>query len=155
MNVTLSPELDRWVKERVETGQFRSADEAIRAGLMLLQHTEEECRTKLEALRTDVQAGIDQLDRGEGVDGEMVFEELLRSSAAQHNQAGSLRSPSGLVEEGLHRLQQEETRREEVEELRREIQLGLDDVERGDLLDGEEVFQRAFERIAAFEESRI
>ncbi|HEX8210052.1 MAG TPA: hypothetical protein VF584_07680 [Longimicrobium sp.] len=60
-----------------------------------------------------------------------------------------------MAEEGLHRLQQEELRRAEVEELRREIQLGLDDVERGDLLDGEEVFRRAFERIAAFEESRV
>jgi antitoxin ParD1/3/4 len=155
MNVTLPPELDRWVKERVGTGRFRSADGAIRAGLLLLQRQEEECRTKLEALRTDLQVGIDQLDRGEGVDGEMAVEEVLRSIAAQRHEGGRSRSPSELVAEGLHRLQQEETRREEVDELRREIQLGLDDVERGDLLDGEEVFQRAFERIAALEESRV
>lgn len=50
---------------------------------------------------------------------------------------------------------EEEARRAELEELRREIQLGMDDVERGDLLDGEEVFRRAFERIAALEESRV
>jgi antitoxin ParD1/3/4 len=85
----------------------------------------------------------------------MAVEEVLRSLAAQRHEGGRSRSPSELVAEGLHRLQQEETRREEVEELRREIQLGLDDVERGDLLDGEEVFQRAFERIAALEESRV
>ncbi|HEX8450885.1 MAG TPA: type II toxin-antitoxin system ParD family antitoxin [Longimicrobium sp.] len=154
MNGMLPPELDRWVQERVGTGQFSSTDEAIRAGLLLLQR-EEERRTKLEALRTDVQAGIEQLDRGEGVDGEMVFEEVLRSIAAQRDQEGRSTSPGELVEEGLHRLQREEARREEIEELRREIQLGLDDVERGDLLDGEEVFRRAFERIAALEESRV
>lgn len=154
MNGTLPPEPDRWVKERVGTGQFRSAEEAIRLGLLLLRR-EEKCRMKLESLRADVQKGIEQLDRGEGVDGEMVFEEVLRAISAQREESGRSASPSELVAEGLHLLQQEETRREETEELRREIQFGLDDVERGELLDGEEVFRRAFERIAALEESRV
>lgn len=69
----------------------------------------------------------------------------------ERDQGRESRSASELAEG----LQQEEVRRAEVEELRREIQLGLDDVERGDLLDGEEVFRRAFERIAALEESRV
>ncbi len=98
---------------------------------------------------------IEQLDRGEGIGGEDVFEEVLRSIAAERHLGGPSRSASELVEEGLHRLQQEEMQLAEVEELRREIQLGLDDVELGNVPDGEEVFRRAFERIAALEESRV
>lgn len=72
----------------------------------------------------------------------------------ERDQSGPARSTSD-VEEEPHRQQQDEMSRAEVEELRREIQLGLDDVECGNLLDGEEVFRRAFERIAALEESRV
>ena len=73
----------------------------------------------------------------------------------EHGQGGQPRSAREFAEDGVNRLQQEEVRRAEVEELRREIRLGLDDVERGNLLDGEEVFRRAFERIAALEESLL
>jgi len=36
-----------------------------------------EQQEKLAALRRDIAVGIDQLDRGEGLDGERVFAELL------------------------------------------------------------------------------
>jgi hypothetical protein len=37
--------------------------------------------THLEEVRRKIQVGLDALDRGEGVDGETVFEELKRRSA--------------------------------------------------------------------------
>ncbi len=42
------------------SGRFWSEDEAITEGLKLLQHREE----KLDALRADLQVGIDDLDAG-------------------------------------------------------------------------------------------
>lgn len=36
MNITLSPDLERLIAEKVESGEYRSADEVIREGLELL-----------------------------------------------------------------------------------------------------------------------
>jgi putative addiction module CopG family antidote len=40
MNISLSPELERLIAEKVRSGQYRSVDEVIRQGLELLQARE-------------------------------------------------------------------------------------------------------------------
>lgn len=77
MNVSLTPELEQWVSEKVDSGRYRSASEVVREGLRLLQEREEEYGVRLEALRSDLHTGLAQLDRGEGVDGEEAFERIL------------------------------------------------------------------------------
>lgn len=79
MNVSLTPELERFIGELVETGRFRSASEAVRAAVRLLQDREQERQVKLEALRRDVGKGLEELDRGEGRPADEVFEEILRA----------------------------------------------------------------------------
>jgi antitoxin ParD1/3/4 len=40
MNISLSPELERLIAEKIRTGRYQSADEVIREGLELLQARE-------------------------------------------------------------------------------------------------------------------
>ena len=68
MNVELSPEAVQFVKGLVASGQFRSADEAVAEGVRLLMSQQQ--------LRAEIQKGIDELDAGQGIDGESVFAEL-------------------------------------------------------------------------------
>ncbi len=56
-NINLTPEMDRYVAERIESGQYANASEVLRAGLRALQGSEREEQAKLEALRAAVQAG--------------------------------------------------------------------------------------------------
>jgi antitoxin ParD1/3/4 len=77
MNVSLTPELERWVSEKVGEGRYRSASEVVREGLRLLLEKEEEHAARIEALRRDIQVGLDELDRGEDVDGEEAFDRVL------------------------------------------------------------------------------
>ena len=42
MNVSLTPELERFVEKKVQTGRYQSASEVIRAGLRLLEEREDE-----------------------------------------------------------------------------------------------------------------
>ena len=49
--------------------------DATRGGPLIRRDKEQQ--EKLAALRRDLAVGIDQLDRGEGLDGERVFKELL------------------------------------------------------------------------------
>lgn len=59
MNVSLTPELDRFVREAVGGGRYQSSSEVVRAALRLLQDRQREEAAKLEALRAAVQQGID------------------------------------------------------------------------------------------------
>jgi antitoxin ParD1/3/4 len=77
MNVSLTPELARWVSQKVDAGRYKSASEVIREGLRLLQEKEEEHAARLQALRSDIRVGLEELDRGEGTDGEKVFDRVL------------------------------------------------------------------------------
>ncbi len=77
MNVSLTPELEAFVKEQVKSGQYRSASEAVREGLRLLVLRHEEHELKLAALRASIETGLQSLDAGEGIDGDEFFANLL------------------------------------------------------------------------------
>lgn len=77
MNVSLTPELDRYIEEKVKSGRYRSASEVVRESLRVMQQAEEERQARLAALRGEISRGLSELDRGLGVDGEQVFAELL------------------------------------------------------------------------------
>ena len=58
MNVSLTPELEKFISTKVESGLYNSASEVIRQALRLLVEQETEQRVKLEALRSSIQDGI-------------------------------------------------------------------------------------------------
>lgn len=59
MNVSLTPELEKLVAERVASGQYASASEVVREALRLLHE-----RDQLTHLRQDIRLGLQQLDQG-------------------------------------------------------------------------------------------
>ena len=67
MNVSLTPALEKLVNDRVRSGMYSSASEVVREALRLLNDQEKLRRQKLEDLRKEIQIGIDQIERGEGV----------------------------------------------------------------------------------------
>ena len=82
MNISLTPELERLVNEKVKSGMYTSASEVIREGLRLLQEQEELRRIKYEVLKRDVREGLDELDGGEGIAGTKVFAEMKKKAKA-------------------------------------------------------------------------
>jgi antitoxin ParD1/3/4 len=56
-NFNLTPEMDRFVATKIESGQYANASEVLRAGLRELERSEREDRLKLDALRAAVLAG--------------------------------------------------------------------------------------------------
>jgi antitoxin ParD1/3/4 len=63
MNVTLTPELEAIVQQRVESGRYGSASEVVREALRLLDE-----RDRLEHLRSLLAVGLEQARRGELVE---------------------------------------------------------------------------------------
>ncbi|HLN31429.1 MAG TPA: type II toxin-antitoxin system ParD family antitoxin [Gemmataceae bacterium] len=64
MNVSLTPELEQFVNQKVESGKYQTASEVIRDGLRLLVEREELHQTKLDELRREIAIGIEQADQG-------------------------------------------------------------------------------------------
>ena len=76
MNVSLTPELERRIAEKVESGLYTTASEVVCEGLRLLFEAETLRAERLDRLTADIQLGLDQLDQGQGIPGEIVFGEL-------------------------------------------------------------------------------
>ncbi len=72
MQVTLPPDLEQRIADRVAAGASASSSEVIEQALRLLFETEA-ARVRL---RAEIQIGLDQLDRGETLPGEQVMAEL-------------------------------------------------------------------------------
>jgi len=76
VDVALSPDLERQLAETLKTGRYTSASEVISEGLRLLFAANLTRAEQLARLREDIQIGLDQLDRGESVDGETALREV-------------------------------------------------------------------------------
>jgi antitoxin ParD1/3/4 len=76
LNVSLTPELGRFVQDRVATGRYQTASEVIREGLRLLEHQERDRQLALEDLKAKLARGSAQADRGEFVDPDRVLKKI-------------------------------------------------------------------------------
>jgi len=76
MNVSLTPELEKVVDQKVKSGLYNSASEVVREGLRLLQQRDEMREAKLSALRAEIQKGIDDLEAGRYMDGEKAMAKI-------------------------------------------------------------------------------
>jgi len=61
MNVSLTPELEQLVNDKVKSGLYQTASEVIREALRLLRQRDQQ----YGSLRRDVRAGFRALERGE------------------------------------------------------------------------------------------
>lgn len=77
MNVSLTPELEKYIGQLVEEGRFRSASEVVRMAVRTLQDQEEERQLRLQGLRGSIDAGLEQLDAGDRVSADEVFTQIL------------------------------------------------------------------------------
>ncbi|QQR80035.1 MAG: type II toxin-antitoxin system ParD family antitoxin [Deltaproteobacteria bacterium] len=80
MNVSLTPALEEMIQNKVKTGLYTSTSEVVREALRLLEEKDRINLIKLEALRKDIQVGIDQINRGEVLDGKEVFRRIREKS---------------------------------------------------------------------------
>ena len=76
MNVSLTPELEKLVNNKLQSDLYSSASEVIREALRLLRERDELKRQELEAVRAKIRRGVEQLDRGEGMPASVAIARL-------------------------------------------------------------------------------
>lgn len=78
MNISLTPELEEMVDEKVRSGRYASASEVIREGLRLLEEQDQLRQKRLAEVRQKIDRGIEQLDKGLGIPASEAHARLRR-----------------------------------------------------------------------------
>jgi antitoxin ParD1/3/4 len=76
MNINLKPEEEQFIQAKLETGKYETAYQVIVEALQLLEERDKHYEKWVEETREKVAIGIAQLDRGEGIDGEIAIARL-------------------------------------------------------------------------------
>lgn len=80
MNVSLTPELEKFVSAKVRAGRYSSASEVVREALRLLEEHDQERITQLAGFNRELGRRLTSLDRGEHVDPAKARARLKRKS---------------------------------------------------------------------------
>jgi antitoxin ParD1/3/4 len=59
LNINLTPQLEKLVRQKVESGRYNSASEVVREALRLLEEQNELRALQLERLRRDIREGLE------------------------------------------------------------------------------------------------
>lgn len=87
VNISLTPELDAFLQNRVKSGRYQTASEVVREALRLLERQERERDEAFQQLRAKLERGAGEAARGELLDGDKVFDEL-REMIEERRRAG-------------------------------------------------------------------
>ncbi len=87
MNVSLSVELEKFVREKVASGHYTSASEVVRDGLRLLVARDQLAVAQVAELRRKIDEGLRDAREGRVSDGRVAFAALRKKSRERRTRA--------------------------------------------------------------------
>ena len=82
MEISLTPELDQFIKRQIDSGNYSSAADVVLTAMQFFEEHEQVYKGRFDELRREVMIGYEAAERGELMDGEVIFE-CLRTKLAQ------------------------------------------------------------------------
>jgi antitoxin ParD1/3/4 len=76
MIVHLPKELEELVQSKVKSGRYNSASEVVREALQLMEERDQMLVLRKDEIRQKIADGLASLRRGEGTDGDSVFDRI-------------------------------------------------------------------------------
>jgi len=76
MSIPLKLEQEQFIQRKLESGKYSSADEVIFEAFRLLEERDNHYERWLQDTRQKVEAGLVELNQGNGIDGEAVIARL-------------------------------------------------------------------------------
>lgn len=87
MNISLTPELEKYVLQKSSNGLYHSASEVIRQALRVFIESENQQTPRIKQLNREIEAGLTELSRGDRISGEAVFSEIREMSLTRKNKS--------------------------------------------------------------------
>ena len=76
MNIQIKPELEQIIQAQIATGRYTNPEDVISKALKLLLEWDKGYQNWVEDTREKVDVAIEQLDRAEAINGEVVISQL-------------------------------------------------------------------------------
>jgi len=76
MNISLTPELEKFIQDKVSSGMYTSASEVVRESLRLLHSYEELQEHRVEQLNREIDVGMQQLRSGKRISAKDSYNRL-------------------------------------------------------------------------------
>ncbi len=83
MNVSLTPELEKFVVGKVDSGRYTSASEVVREALRLLEESDRSRGVQIAAFNKELGHRLASLDRGEHIDPARARQRIEAKSRAR------------------------------------------------------------------------
>ena len=77
MTIQLKPEQEKFIKEQVASGKYNSPEEVMDKMFLVFERLQSEYEEWLTETRKKIDVATAEIERGEGLDGETVINELL------------------------------------------------------------------------------
>lgn len=78
MNISLTPELEKYVHEKVDSGYYTSASEVIRESLRLMHTYDDLQKQRITQLNQAIEVGLTQLNAGHKITAAKSYERLSK-----------------------------------------------------------------------------
>ncbi|HAG80699.1 MAG TPA: type II toxin-antitoxin system ParD family antitoxin [Cyanobacteria bacterium UBA12227] len=86
MTLLLTPELEMFIQNQIASGKYTSTNEVIIAALKLLEKRERIYQGRFEELQREIAIGLEEAERGELIDADIVFNHLREKLAKRRIQ---------------------------------------------------------------------
>jgi antitoxin ParD1/3/4 len=80
MNVSLTPELEKFVQKKVASGMYQTASEVVRDGLRRLDEENKFREARLKQVRGKIAKGVAELNAGLGIPADEAWDMIRRRS---------------------------------------------------------------------------
>lgn len=78
MNISLTPELEKYIQDKINSGLYTSVSEVIRESLRLMHTYDDLQRHRVEQLTQSIELGLSQLRVGKKVAAKEAYQKLKR-----------------------------------------------------------------------------
>lgn len=78
MNISLTPELEKYIQEKVNSGLYTSVSEVIRESLRLMNTYDDLQKHRIEQLNQSIETGLLQLQAGKKVSAKEAYLRLKK-----------------------------------------------------------------------------
>jgi antitoxin ParD1/3/4 len=76
MNISLTPELEKYIHEKVNSGLYTSVSEVIRESLRLMHTYDDLQQQRINQLNHEIELGLMQLASGQKIPASEVYQQL-------------------------------------------------------------------------------
>ncbi len=81
MNIQLQPKQEEFIQKQLNTGKFDNPEQVIDAAFKVLENLQDDYWQWVDETRQKIDVAIQEIDNGEGLDGETVINDLLTKFA--------------------------------------------------------------------------